>query len=234
MNKVLGILGGMGPMATADLFIKVTALTRASTDKEHIRVIIDSNSSIPDRTAAILHGGEDPLPQMLSALRNLESCGADCVIMPCNTAHFFLPRLRELSSLPILDMTEIAARRGAELFPGKRPVILGTSGLLSAGIYDVSMRRFGLDPVIPNEGERETLMHLIYEVVKASLPMQPEAETWERLLSGLRDRGGEYFVLACTELPILAQSLPAPGPFLDPTWELAREAVLSCGYPLKE
>ena len=89
MKKSIGILGGMGPMATADLFQKITALTAASCDREHIRIYIDSNPAIPDRTAAILEGGEDPLPAMTDALRHLEACGADCLIMPCNTAHYF-------------------------------------------------------------------------------------------------------------------------------------------------
>ena len=90
-KKTIGILGGMGPLATADLFEKITLLTKAETDRDHIRVYIDSNTNIPDRTAAILNGGADPVPEMADALKHLEQCGADCVIMPCNTAHYFLP-----------------------------------------------------------------------------------------------------------------------------------------------
>ena len=90
MEKTIGILGGMGPLATADLFRKITLLTDAARDNDHIRVYIDSNARIPDRTAAILSAGKDPVPEMASALRSLEACGASCVIMPCNTAHYFL------------------------------------------------------------------------------------------------------------------------------------------------
>ena len=90
MEKTIGILGGMGPLATADLFRKITLLTDAARDNDHIRVYIDSNARIPDRTAAILSGGKDPVPEMASALRSLEACGASCVIMPCNAAHYFL------------------------------------------------------------------------------------------------------------------------------------------------
>ena len=77
-------------------------------------------------------------------------------------------------------------------------------------------------------------MHLIYEVVKASRPLAPEEETWRRLLEGLRRRGADYFILGCTELPILADTLPVPGPFVDPTAELARGAITFCGYAVKE
>ena len=119
MGKTIGILGGMGPLATADLFRKITLLTDAACDNEHIRVYIDSNARIPDRTAAILSGGPDPVPEMASALRSLERCGAD------------------------------------------------------------------------------------------------------------------YFILGCTELPIIADTLPQPGPFVDPTAELAKAAIRICGYKVK-
>ena len=104
-KKTIGILGGMGPLATADLFEKITLLTKAETDRDHIRVYIDSNTNIPDRTAAILNGGADPVPEMADALKHLEQCGADCVIMPCNTAHYFLPRLQAMTKLPFLSIT---------------------------------------------------------------------------------------------------------------------------------
>ena len=132
MKKTIGILGGMGPMATADLFRKIVACTDAAGDNDHIRVYIDSNASIPDRTAAILSGGEDPVPAMADALRHLELCGADCLVMPCNTAHYFLPRLAPLTKLPFLSMIEAAARACRERFPGKAAAILATTGTLAA------------------------------------------------------------------------------------------------------
>lgn len=233
MKKTIGILGGMGPLATADLLIKITMATRADCDREHIRVYIDSNAAIPDRTEAILHGGEDPVPEMTNALRNLERCGADCVVMACNTAHYFLPRLREKSRIPILDMLTITARSCARRYPGKRAAILATTGTLRTGLYERALESEGVDFLLPDEEQQEWLMHLIYDVVKASRPMQPEEAGWTRLLEELRQRGADYFILACTELPIVANTLPDEGPFVDPTEELARAAVQFCGYPLK-
>lgn len=118
-KKTIGILGGMGPLATADLFQKITLLTEAETDRDHIRVYIDSNANIPDRTAAILSNGPDPVPEMASALRNLEACGADCVIMPCNTAHYFLPRLQAMTEIPFLSILTAAAEACKAQFPEK-------------------------------------------------------------------------------------------------------------------
>ena len=234
MNKTIGIIGGMGPMATADLLYKITAATKADLDREHIRVYIDSNTAIPDRTEAILHGGADPVPEMRSALRHLELCGADCVLVACNTACYFLPRLQAETETPILDMPAITARRCAELYPGKRAAVLATTGTLDVGLYDRALEREGVPFLLPEGAQREELMRLIYGVVKASLPLEPEEASWRRLLDELRERGADYFILACTELPILAENLSDPGPFVDPTWELAREAVLFCGYPLRQ
>lgn len=234
MKKTIGILGGMGPLATADLMIKITTATKANCDNEHIRVYVDSDCAIPDRTAAILHGGEDPVPEMSSALRHLEACGADCIVMACNTAHYFLPRLQALTGTPILNMPEITARRCRELYPGKTAALLGTTGTLQTGIYSEALEREGIAFLLPEETEQQWLMHLIYDVIKATRPMQPEEEGWSGLLRTLRSRGADYFILACTELPIVAETLPDEGPFVDPTAELAREAVLFCGYALND
>lgn len=234
MKKSIGILGGMGPLATADLFIKIVNATKADCDNEHIRVYIDSDAAIPDRTAAILRGGEDPVEEMTSALRHLEACGASCIIMPCNTAHYYLPRLQERTQTPILDMLEISARRCAELYPGKRCAVLATRGTLETGIYSRALERAGVPFLLPDEEERDVLMHLIYDVVKASKPLTPEKETWRALLDGLRGRGAEFFVLGCTEMPIVANTLEIEGPFVDPTAELARAAIQFCGYEVRD
>ena len=233
-TKEIGILGGMGPLATADLMRKIIAVTDAKSDNEHVRVFVDSNTSIPDRTSAILHDGPDPVPEMLSALKNLEACGADCILIACNTAHYFLPRLQSETEIPILDMPAITAKRCAELYPGKTAAILATTGTLKTGLYDQALTREGVEFLLPDDTEREEIMRFIYDVVKASQPVSPESKSWSRLLDGMRERGADYFILACTELPILAQELNDPGPFIDPTEELAREAVLFCGYPVIE
>lgn len=233
MKKTIGILGGMGPLATADLYRKIIEHTRADRDSEHIRVYIDGNAAIPDRTAAILHGGEDPVPEMLSALRHLEACGADCIIMPCNTAHYFLPRLREQTALPILDMQRITAAVCRERFPGKTAAILATDGTVQSGLYDRALDAEGVRWIHPGEYEQKTLMHLIYDVVKASRPMEPEKEHWDAILDTLRGQGADLFILGCTELPVLAGVLPSEGPFLDPTDELAKAAIRFCGYEVK-
>ena len=115
-KKVIGILGGMGPLATADLFQKITLHTVAACDQAHPRVCIDSNTDIADRTAALLHGGEDPVPEMIKSAKRLESIGADFLIMPCNTAHNYYEQVCEAVTIPVLHM--IALTRDALMKAG--------------------------------------------------------------------------------------------------------------------
>lgn len=234
MAKTIGILGGMGPLATADLFRKIVTLTEAGCDNDHIRVYIDSNSAIADRTAAILNGGKSPLPEMESAMHHLEACGADCIIMPCNTAHYFLPALQEQTKTPFISMLAATAKTCAATYPGKTAAILATKGTLATGLYNRALEAEGVSYLIPDEAQKDVLMHLIYDVVKASKPLEPELENWAALLLQLRQAGADYFILGCTELPIVADSLPVVGPFIDPTAELAKAAIRFCGYAVKE
>ena len=164
MEKTIGILGGMGPLATADLFRKITLLTDAARDNDHIRVYIDSNARIPDRTAAILSGGKDPVPEMASALRSLEACGASCVIMPCNTAHYFLPRLQAMTKLPFISMLEATAKTCAAQYPGRTAAVLATKGTLATGLYEQALAAQNVRCLIPDAGEQDVLMHLIYDL----------------------------------------------------------------------
>ena len=229
MKKSIGILGGMGPLATADLLRKITLHTRAACDGDHLRVFIDSNPAIPDRTAAILSGGADPVPEMTKALRSLEKCGADCIIMPCNTAHYFLPRLQALTATPFISMLEATARACAAQYPGKTAAILGTKGTLRTRLYHDALAAQGVETLTPSDAGQDELMRLIYDVVKANRPLAPETDAWARLLDGLCAHGADYFILGCTELPLLADTLPHPDPFIDPTAELARTAIRFCG-----
>lgn len=228
--KTIGILGGMGPMATADLFAKITAMTKADCDNDHIRIYIDSNAQIPDRTQAILHGGTDPVAEMTSALEHLKLCGADCIIMPCNTAHYFLPRLQAKTTTPILSMLQATAKACAQRYPGKTAGILATQGTLCSGVYEQALQEQGVPYILPEQADRERLMSVIYDGVKKGCPIEQSRRDMEACLANMAQQGAEYFILGCTELPIAAEQLHLPQAFVDPTAELAKAAILFCGY----
>ena len=234
MKKTIGILGGMGPLATADLFRKIVLMTKAGSDNEHIRIYIDNNSQIPDRTAAILSGGADPVPQMSDALRHLEACGADCIIMPCNTAHYFLPRLQALTDVPFLSMLEASASACRARFPGRTAAVLATKGTLAAGLYQQVLTAQQVPFLVPAPPEQDALMRIIYDGVKAGKSPDTYRADMESVLHALSAQGADYFILGCTELPLAAELLGLHVPTVDPTTELAKAVIRFCGYSVNE
>mgnify|MGYP005975408465 CR=1 FL=1 len=231
-RKTIGILGGMGPLATADLFEKITLLTKAETDRDHIRVYIDSNANIPDRTAAILGSGEDPVPEMASALRNLEKCGADCIIMPCNTAHNFYDAVASSVSIPVLHM--IAITRDALKSRGvKCAGLLATDGTVQTGIYQRTFEGSGVELITPdNTEDQSAVMDIIYNGVKAG-DLTHDATAFRAACEHLLARGAEVLILGCTELPPAFDIYHLDYPNVDPTLELALAAVRAAGCETK-
>ena len=250
MEKTIGILGGMGPLATADLFRKITLFTKAGCDNDHIRVYIDSNAQIPDRTAAILNGGKDPLPEMRSALHSLEACGADCVIMPCNTAHsprilsVALERLRETGlDVTFVSIIESAVKHVRSMCPnGGRIGLMGTVATLQTRLYQDALEKVGLEPVLPDDEDCALVQRAISDPefgIKAfSDPVSAKArqillDTVRRLVE---EKQVSVVLLGCTEIPVaVTESRLWDTPVVDATSVLARELIrASCPERLKE
>lgn len=231
MKKTIGIIGGMGPMATADLFRKIVLHTAAGCDQEHIHVLIDNNTAIPDRTGALLNGGEDPLPQMVRSARWLESGGADCLIMPCNTAHCYHSRVQETVQIPLLNMLELTCRSMAEKGV-KCAGLLATSGTVQTGVYVRMAERFGIQLLTPDETGQAAVMALIYQGVKAGVEDFDTAAV-RQVVAQLRRDGAETIILGCTELPLAVDMYHLDFPAVDPTLELAKGAIRFVGGTVK-
>lgn len=229
-RKVIGIIGGMGPMATADLFTKIIESTAAKTDQEHLHVLIDNNTDIPDRTACILDGSDAPLAPMVESAKRLVAQGADLLIIPCNTAHYFHSGVQAAVDVPVLNMPEISAQYCAQ--KGYSCVgLLSTSGTVRARIYEPYFERLGVRLLHPTEVGIGNLMYLIYDEIKAGRTPHPERLYPE--IMALEQQGAEAFLLACTELPLVFQS-GGRVPFIDPTLLLARAAIMEAGGKVKE
>lgn len=225
-SRIIGILGGMGPEATADLFLKIIKLTPALKDQDHIRVIIDSNPKIPDRTAYILGKGEDPFPALLETALNLKKAGVDFVIMPCNTAHYFLDRLERETGLYFISIVDVAIEElKRSISPPAKVGVLATDGTIKAEIYHKGLRKEGFIPIVPSGERQKIVMKCIYEGVKAG--RVSEAKEWIREpLEELADSGVKAIILACTELPILVNENYYNGILIiDATMALAKKAV---------
>lgn len=232
MNQTIGILGGMGPMATCDLMRKVIDNTHAAADQEHLRIVVDNNTNIPDRTAAILGKGEDPRPEMIKSAVRLQSMGANVIIVPCNTAHFFLEDVAKCVDVPILHMP----RETAKLLhtQGVRAAaVLATDGTVQSGLYDRELRAFGITPVYPNEEDQKMIMSLIYDYVKAGKDY-PYPEKLQAMQQRLVQQGAEKMILGCTELPIAFARTETALPAVDPTTVLAQAAIRHTNSRLKQ
>lgn len=225
--KTIGIVGGMGPLAAADLFMKITKLTAAKSDQEHIHVLVDSNTAIPDRTAAILEGGADPVPEMVRTALRLESMGADVLVMSCNTAHYFIDEVKKFTRLPIINMLEEAAIE-AKNHNYKCVGLLATEGTCQTGIYDRAFEKQGVKVVKPSAALEKHIMDMIYKGIKAGLTEYP-LEGIHEVLAELKKQGAECFILGCTELPLAFDLYHIKTNTLDPTEVMARRAIEFAG-----
>ena len=223
MMKTVGIIGGMGPMAGVDLAKKIIEATPANTDQEHVHVILDNNTSIPDRTASIIGDGEAPTSEILNTALNLEKAGAECLIMGCNTAHYFLPRFKDKLHVPFFSIIEEAAR-----YCHKKEVkcvaLLATEGTLAAGIYDEAMSKYDIQLIKPDMDQRKVCQDIIYNGVKAG-NKDYDTTAFCNVLKDLRAKGAEHFILGCTETPIAVEMYHIKESFIDPTDIIARRAV---------
>ena len=227
MKKTIGILGGMGPLATADLFRKIIDNTQAGCDQDHLRVVIDSNTNIPDRTAAILHGGEDPVREMVRSGLALEGMGADLLIMPCNTAHYFYDRLQRSLPVPVLNMIQLTVRT-AKAGGCQKLGILATSGTVASCSYQRMCAAEGIGCAVPDEADQATLMNtIIYGQIKSGKPV--DLELFGRIADGLKAKGCQKAVLGCTELSLIKRDYGLDDFFIDSTEVLAKATIEACG-----
>jgi aspartate racemase len=221
MARTVGVLGGMGPRATVDFFQKLIDRTPAARDQDHLRVIVDSNPKIPDRSRCILEGGEDPTPALVATAQNLERAGADFLVIPCNTAHYFLDRIRSAVRVPVLDITEAVARRAREF---STVGLLATCATVVTGLYQRTLGRYGCRVLVPSPPRQEQVDRAIYAVKAGDLG--PQVREWVReAAQELVASGAQALVLGCTEVPLVVDPAEWAVPVLDSTALLAELAV---------
>lgn len=222
-KKTIGIIGGMGPLATVDLFRKIVINTEADSDQEHIRILIDNNTNIPDRTEAIINNGKSPLPQLIKSAVSLWVMGAEILVMPCNTAHYFLSEIQRNVEIPILSMIEATCesllKRGIKTIG-----LLATEGTINSGIYQDVFEKNGIEIIKPYKEEQSVINDLIYKGVKAG-NKDYDVSAVRNVMKGILDRGAETLVLGCTELPVAMDMYKLDYDVCDPTVELARAAI---------
>ena len=230
-SKILGVLGGLGPMATAYYLELMIKMTDAATDQEHLQSIVMNFPTVPDRTAYILgRSKESPLESMIALGQQLKAMGAGVIATPCITAHYFHQSLQEGIGLPMIHGIECIARQLAQ--GGiSRVGLMATDGTVQSGIFQRQVEEQGMELILPDAEGQKAVMRLIYDQVKAG--KQPELSLFESVRDQLRRKGAQVVVLGCTELSLLKKEFPLGGGILDALEVLAQESLLACGKQIK-
>lgn len=230
-KKTVGIIGGMGPGATALLFQKLIDYTDAKSDAEHMHIIIDNNTAIPDRTTAILNGENTPALCIVESGKKLEMCGAELLLIPCNTSHYFYDDIQEQLSVPVVNMIAETAKEC--LNNGYTKVgVLATTGTCNTDTYGRELNKFGVETVYPDVEGQKKVMEIIYDQVKAGRKIN--VQILDQTLKKMASKGAQAFILGCTELPFAIKNGDFGYHFLDSLDILAKRAVEMAGYCLKK
>lgn len=224
---LLGILGGLGPMASACFYEMITEHTRAERDQDHIDIILSSRASTPDRTDFIMgRSAENPLPAMIEDARALEQFGARAIVIPCNTAHYFIDQVRASVTVPVPSIIKETAHF-VRIIGKKKAGILATEGTVSAGAYQSALDKEGVEWMIPDTGAQDALMRIIYDYVKRGIRVEPSM--LYEAAHPLTDAGCDCLILGCTELSVAARECRGDPLFVDSLEVLAYRAITMCG-----
>jgi aspartate racemase len=230
-KSIVGVLGGMGPSATADFMAKVVARTPVDSESDHLPIVVWSNPEIPDRTQALLGLGPSPVPAMLDGVHRLVAVGADSIAIPCNTAHAFLDELRtktqaEFFDMMFFDMIEATIATVRRDHPGARRVgILSTSGTRWAQLYARQCRRVGLLPVELSDDDQARLVDPAIKAVKVGADLTGATTRIGAAAVLLARRGAGVVVAGCTEIPLVIGEAAGVLPVVDATECLAAAVV---------
>ncbi len=227
-EKVIGILGGMGPEATLDLFKKIIQITPATRDQEHLRLIIYNNPKIPDRTDAILGKGENPVPMIVSSGISLAKAGADFIVIPCISAHFFLEELYQKLNLPILSaLDEVSGFITLHNPQIKSVGLLATKGTIHGGMFQKKLQESNINTLVPDLDGQECVMSAIYKIkgFKASHVREESKKILVDIANILIKKGAQGIIAGCTEIPLALESKDLKVPLFDPILILAEAAV---------
>lgn len=234
-RKTLGILGGMGPEATAYFFELIIRNTRAATDQDHVPVVIWSDPRVPNRTKAILEGGPSPRPFLIAGARALEAAGASFAVIPCVTAHYFLPEVAARVDIPFVSLLDEARRYLATEHPTVRRVgLVATSGTVRSGLVRDVFAKAGLEVLSPAAPDQERIMEAIFgpRGIKAGFRTGSPRRAVLGVARRLARNGAQAIMAGCTEIPLVLGAGDLEVPFVDPMLAGARACVRRAGGPL--
>lgn len=226
-EKVVGIIGGMGPEATVEFMRRIIAKTPAHDDRDHLRILVDNNPKIPSRIAALIEGdGEDPSAVLCEMARGLETQGADFLVVPCNTAHYYLENIASSVRIPVLDMVGLSVEKllATDIKP-RHIGMLASPAIRLVGLYDKQFERAGLGAIYPTQRNESELLSII-RAVKAGQLTDGHRAAYAKVAAAIGDDGADAFLIACTELSVLGSPIGTDLPVFD-TLDVLVEATIA-------
>jgi aspartate racemase len=222
MPKTIGILGGMGPAATMDLFQKIILNTPIQTEQDHLRIIIYNNPKIPPRTQQ-----SNPLPELIKSAILLERAGADFIIMPCNTAHIWLEQIKAAIKIPFYSIIENTVEfMLLENDPTNQKILLlGTETTINYGLYQRAFNHTPFEIITPTNEEQNFIDNAIKDVKAGKVESNLYLQDLNRILTGYKNCGISLILGGCTEIPLLFHLFKVDLIMVDPTLLLAKLAV---------
>lgn len=221
----IGIIGGMGPKATIDLYKKIIIKTNAESDQENLHILIDSNPDIPDRTQAIVSNSMEPVYAIIDSAHKLERMGANILVMACNTAYYFYDFVKPLLHVPMLHMPDETARYCYK-HGYARVCLLATTGTVVSGVYERALRQYNIKVIKPEKDQQKSIMRVIYQEIKANKESVSK-ESLMGIISDLSKKNADAFILGCTELPLVFSDDDKKSlNLVDPT-EIAAEKIVN-------
>lgn len=233
-NKVVGILGGVGPLSTVYFMEMIIRMTKAKVDQDHIDMVVLNHSTIPDRTKYILgKSKENPLNVMVEDARRLQQAGADFIVIPCNTAHYFFEQIKSSVTIPMINIVESTVEYAIRTIPDLTTLgVLATDGTIESETYQMVCDKLNIRCLTPDEKGQAAVMHIIYDQVKAGEKVDIAA--FYHLVEKLKERGCQAVILGCTELSIVKRDFSIQQPdIIDSLEVLAKSTISACGKELK-
>lgn len=226
-HEILGILGGLGPMAGVYFCEMLISHTKAYGDSDHINFLLSSRADTPDRSSFILgQSGDDPLPVMIEEARRLERGGAGLIAIPCNTAHFFYESICRAVNVPVLNIIKETAVF-CKNCGVSRIGVLATEGTVASGAYRKFLDGYGIDMIPLTRDEQNAVNKIIFEQIKRGV--SPDVDAFLSVAEGLRRRGSQLIVLGCTELSLIKKQNALPEDVVDSLELLALSAITEMG-----
>lgn len=209
----IGVLGGMGPEATIFFMQQIVDAIQARDDSDHIPLLVDNNTQVPSRIKAILEGGgEDPGPVLVQMAKGLVGAGAEALVMPCNTAHYYAGQVAAATDVPFLNMVEMSCAEAAQIAPGGKVGLLGSPALQQVGVFEQALADAGLSPVYAAEQGRALAT---IRSIKAQGPSEFAAHTLSDICTQMVKDGADVICICCTEFSLLEQDIKAKVPMFD-------------------